>query len=46
MINAVSAPGLAARLYFNRYTEDALDPATRFRRSAWEGERLEAPANA
>jgi predicted PolB exonuclease-like 3'-5' exonuclease len=25
MINAVSAPGLAARPYFNRYTEDALD---------------------
>jgi 3'-5' exonuclease len=25
MINHVSAPGLAARLYFNRYTEDALD---------------------
>lgn len=25
MINQVSAPGLAARLYFNRYTEDALD---------------------
>jgi predicted PolB exonuclease-like 3'-5' exonuclease len=25
MINAVSAPGLAARSYFNRYTEDALD---------------------
>jgi predicted PolB exonuclease-like 3'-5' exonuclease len=25
MINAVSAPGLAARAYFSRYTEDALD---------------------
>lgn len=25
MINHVSAPGLASRLYFNRYTEDALD---------------------
>jgi predicted PolB exonuclease-like 3'-5' exonuclease len=25
MINAVSAPGLAGRNYFNRYTEDALD---------------------
>jgi predicted PolB exonuclease-like 3'-5' exonuclease len=25
MINEVSAPGLAARPYFNRYTEDALD---------------------
>jgi len=25
MIHAVSAPGLAARAYFNRYTEDALD---------------------
>jgi predicted PolB exonuclease-like 3'-5' exonuclease len=25
MINAVSAPGLAERAYFNRYTEDALD---------------------
>ncbi len=25
MINAVSAPGLSARPYFNRYTEDALD---------------------
>jgi hypothetical protein len=25
MINRVSAPGLAARSYFNRYTEDALD---------------------
>jgi 3'-5' exonuclease len=25
MINAVSAPGLAERNYFNRYTEDALD---------------------
>jgi 3'-5' exonuclease len=25
MINAVPAPGLAARSYFNRYTEDALD---------------------
>lgn len=25
MINQVSAPGLAARLYFNRFTEDALD---------------------
>jgi 3'-5' exonuclease len=25
MIHGVSAPGLAARLYFNRYTEDALD---------------------
>ncbi|MGO9546797.1 MAG: 3'-5' exonuclease [Rhodomicrobium sp.] len=25
MINAVSAPGLSARAYFNRYTEDALD---------------------
>jgi predicted PolB exonuclease-like 3'-5' exonuclease len=25
MINAVSAPGLAARPYFNRYTEDAFD---------------------
>jgi 3'-5' exonuclease len=25
MINAVSAPGLAARPYFSRYTEDALD---------------------
>jgi 3'-5' exonuclease len=25
MINAVSAPGLAARPYFNRHTEDALD---------------------
>jgi predicted PolB exonuclease-like 3'-5' exonuclease len=25
MIHAVSAPGLAARPYFNRYTEDALD---------------------
>jgi 3'-5' exonuclease len=25
MIHGVSAPGLAARLYFNRYTEDAVD---------------------
>ena len=25
MINEVSAPGLSARPYFNRYTEDALD---------------------
>jgi 3'-5' exonuclease len=25
MVNHVSAPGLASRLYFNRYTEDALD---------------------
>ena len=25
MINGVSAPGLAARPYFNRYTNDALD---------------------
>jgi 3'-5' exonuclease len=25
MIRGVSAPGLAARLYFNRYTEDAVD---------------------
>jgi predicted PolB exonuclease-like 3'-5' exonuclease len=25
MIHAVSAPGLAERSYFNRYTEDALD---------------------
>jgi predicted PolB exonuclease-like 3'-5' exonuclease len=25
MIHAVAAPGLAARLYFNRYTEDAVD---------------------
>ena len=25
MINEVSAPGLTARPYFNRYTEDALD---------------------
>jgi 3'-5' exonuclease len=25
MINKVSAPGLSARSYFNRYTEDALD---------------------
>ena len=25
MIHGVSAPGLAARPYFNRYTEDALD---------------------
>jgi predicted PolB exonuclease-like 3'-5' exonuclease len=25
MINSISAPGLAARSYFNRYTEDALD---------------------
>ena len=25
MIHAVAAPGLTARLYFNRYTEDALD---------------------
>src|SRR5262249_49594113 len=25
MINKVSAPGLAARPYFNRYTEDAVD---------------------
>jgi predicted PolB exonuclease-like 3'-5' exonuclease len=25
MINRVSAPGLAARNYFNRYTDDALD---------------------
>jgi 3'-5' exonuclease len=25
MIQGVSAPGLAARLYFNRYTEDAVD---------------------
>jgi 3'-5' exonuclease len=25
MIHGVSAPGLAARLYFNRYTEDAID---------------------
>jgi predicted PolB exonuclease-like 3'-5' exonuclease len=25
MIHAVSAPGLTARPYFNRYTEDALD---------------------
>jgi predicted PolB exonuclease-like 3'-5' exonuclease len=25
MINEVSAPGLSARTYFNRYTEDALD---------------------
>jgi len=25
MIHSVSAPGLAARLYFNRYTEDAVD---------------------
>jgi 3'-5' exonuclease len=25
MINSISAPGLAARSYFNRYTEDVLD---------------------
>jgi predicted PolB exonuclease-like 3'-5' exonuclease len=25
MIHGASAPGLAARLYFNRYTEDAVD---------------------
>lgn len=25
MIHGVMAPGLAARLYFNRYTEDAVD---------------------
>ena len=25
MVNRVSAPGLSARPYFNRYTEDALD---------------------
>ena len=25
MVNEVSAPGLSARPYFNRYTEDALD---------------------
>ena len=25
MIHGVSAPGLAARLHFNRYTEDAVD---------------------
>jgi len=25
MIHGVSAPGLAARLYFNRYAEDAVD---------------------
>jgi 3'-5' exonuclease len=25
MINEVSAPGLSARPYFNRYTDDALD---------------------
>ena len=25
MVNGVSAPGLASRLYFNRYTEDAVD---------------------
>jgi predicted PolB exonuclease-like 3'-5' exonuclease len=25
MINSVSAPGLSARPYFNRYTDDALD---------------------
>jgi hypothetical protein len=25
MIHGISAPGLAARLYFNRYTEDAVD---------------------
>jgi 3'-5' exonuclease len=25
MIHGVSAPGLAARLYFNRYTEDTVD---------------------
>jgi len=25
MVNGVSAPGLSARSYFNRYTEDALD---------------------
>ena len=25
MINRVSAPGLTARSYFNRYTDDALD---------------------
>ena len=25
MVNEVPAPGLSARLYFNRYTEDALD---------------------
>jgi predicted PolB exonuclease-like 3'-5' exonuclease len=25
MLHQVSAPGLAARSYFNRYTEDALD---------------------
>jgi hypothetical protein len=25
MIHGVSAPGLAARHYFNRYTEDAVD---------------------
>jgi 3'-5' exonuclease len=25
MINSISAPGLAARSYFNRYTEDAID---------------------
>src|SRR6185312_8882417 len=25
MVNGVSAPGLASRLYFNRYTEDHVD---------------------
>lgn len=25
MVNGISAPGLASRLYFNRYTEDAVD---------------------